>query len=200
MSESNAFQTGLNLPSTAIPMGPPPRPLADRLVAVVKGWEKGVLLAGIGFQLIVLLCMTAWRAYALERGNVYYVRVQPVDPRDLFRGDYVILGYAFSRLPTELWGNPQAQPGRTIYVELVPEGDGKHWRAGRFSFSPPPHGPFLRGKIVGHGRIEYGIESFFVQEGKGRHFEEAVRLRQLTAEIAVAPDGQAVLRNLHVNP
>jgi uncharacterized membrane-anchored protein len=182
-----------------IQTSPVPRPFADQLVSAVKGWEKGVLLAGISLQLVVLLGMTAWRSYALERGDVYYVRVQPVDPRDLFRGDYVILSYAFSRLPTELWGDPQAQPGRTIYVELVPEGDGKHWHAGRFGFRPPPHGPYLRGKIVGSGRIEYGIESFFVQEGKGRRYEEAARRGQLTAEIAVTPDGQAVLRNLHVN-
>jgi uncharacterized membrane-anchored protein len=184
-----------------IQTSPVPRPFADQLVSAVKGWEKGVLLAGISFQLVVLLGMT----YALERGDVYYVRVQPVDPRDLFRGDYVILSYAFSRLPTEFRGDPQAQPGRTIYVELVPEGDGKHWQAGRFGFRPPSHGPYLRGKIVGSGRIEYGIESFFVsffvQAGKGRrYYEEAARKGQLTAEIAVAPDGQAVLRNLHVRP
>lgn len=183
----------------AIQTGPAPRPLADRLVAAVKGWEKGVLLAGIGLQLVVLLGMTAWRAYALERGEVYYVRVQPVDPRDLFRGDYVILSYAFSRLPTEMWG-PQTQDGRTIYVELVPVGDGKHWRGrtGSYRFSPPPHGPYLRGKIVGR-RIEYGIESFFVPEGKGHRYEQAARSGRLTAEICVAPDGQAVLRNLHNN-
>ncbi len=181
----------------ALQTRPVPRSFADRLVTAVKGWEKGVLLAGIGFQLVVLLGMTSWRALALERGNVYYVRVQPVDPRDLFRGDYVILSYAFSRLPTEFWGNPQIQNGQTIYVELVPEGDGKHWRAGNYSFVSPRNGPFLRGRIA-HNRIEYGIESFFVQEGKGRRYEEAARRGQLTAEISVTPDGQAFLRDLHV--
>lgn len=189
MPDANAIQTA-----------PAPGSLADRLVAALKGREKSVLLAGFGLQLVILLGMTTLRAYALVRGDIYFVRVQPVDPRDVFRGDYVILGYAFSRLPTELWGDPQAQDGRTIYVELVPEGDGKHWRAGRYSFVPPGNGPYLRGKIVGSGRIEYGIESFFVQEGKGRRYEQAVRTGQLTAEIAVAPDGQAVLRNLHVSP
>ena len=189
MPESNSIQTE-----------PAPGPFINRLLAALKGREKGVLLVGIGFQLVVLLGMTALRAHALWRGDVYYVRVQPVDPRDLFRGDYVILGYAFSRLPTELWGNPQTQDGRNIYVELVPEGDGRHSRAGRYSFVPPQHGTYLRGKIVGSGRIEYGIESFYVQEGQGRRYEQAVRSGQLTAEIAVAPDGQAVLRNLHVSP
>lgn len=184
----------------AIQSEPSSKPFANRLVAAVKGWEKRVLLAGIGFQFVVLLVMTALRAHALEHGDVYYVRVQPVDPRDLFRGDYVILSYAFSRLPSELWRDPQAQDGRTIYVQLVPEGDGKHWQAGRYSFSPPAQGPYLRGKVVGSSRIEYGIESFFVQEGQGRRYEQAVRSRQLTAEIGVTRDGQAVLRNLHISP
>jgi uncharacterized membrane-anchored protein len=186
--------------STAIQTAPAPGSLGDRLVAALKGREKSVLLAGFGLQLVILLGMTTLRAYALARGDVYFVRVQPVDPRDLFRGDYVILGYAFSRLPTELWGNPQAKDGGIICVELVPEGDGRHWRAGRFSFVPPGDGPYLRGKIVGSSLIEYGIESFFVQEGKGRRYEQAARTGQLTAEIAVSPDGQAVLRNLHVWP
>lgn len=173
---------------------------ADRLVTAVKGWEKGVLLSGIGIQLVFLLGMTAFRAYALQRGDVYYVRVQPVDPRDLFRGDYVILSYSFSRLPSELWANPQAQPGRNIYATLVPEGDGTHWQARSYRFTPPQDGPYMRGKIVGSGRIEYGIESFFVQEGQGHRYEQAARSGRLTAEIAVSPDGQAVLRNLHVSP
>jgi uncharacterized membrane-anchored protein len=186
--------------ATGIQTAPSPGSWTDRLVAALKGREKSVLLAGIGLQLVILLGMTALRAYALGRGDVYSVRVQPVDPRDLFRGDHVILGYSFSRLPSELWGNPQAQDGRTIYVELVPEGDGRHWGAGRYSFTPPGNPPYLRGKIVGQSRIEYGIESFFVQEGKGRRYEEAARTGRLTAEIAVSPDGQAVLRNLHVSP
>ncbi|HEY7424355.1 MAG TPA: GDYXXLXY domain-containing protein [Gemmataceae bacterium] len=186
--------------STAIQSEPAPGSLADRLVAALKGREKAVLLAGVGFQLVVLLGMTALRTYALWRGDVYYVRVQPVDPRDLFRGDYVILSYEFSRLPSEFWNNLQTKSGHNVYVQLVPEGDGKHWRAGHYSFIQPEHGPYLRGKIAGNGRIEYGIESFFVQEGQGRRYEEAVRSHRLTAEIAVTPDGRAVLRKLHVSP
>jgi uncharacterized membrane-anchored protein len=185
---------------TGIQIEPAPASFADRLIAAFKGREKAVLLAGIGLQLIVLLGLTTLRAVALWRGDVYFVRVQPVDPRDLFRGDYVILSYEFSRLPAEFWGNRQVQPSGHVYVELVPEGDGKHWRAGRFSFDPPRNGPFLRGPITSSGRLEYGIESFFVQQGKGRGYEQAVRSRQLTAEIAITPEGQAVLRNLHVEP
>lgn len=184
--------------SHAIQTTPSPAGFVDRLVVSVKGWEKAVLMAGIGFQLVALSCMTAVRTYALKRSDVYFVRVVPVDPRDLLRGDYVILGYSFSRLPSEYYGNPMVKPGRNVYVELVPEGDGKHWRAGGYNFSPPVRGPYLRGKLVDRGRIEYGIESFFVQEGKGRRYEQAIRTRQLTAEIGIAPDGQAVVRDLHI--
>jgi uncharacterized membrane-anchored protein len=189
MPESNAIQTA-----------PARGSLADRLVAALKGREKTVLLAGLGLQLAILLGMTALRAYALTRGDVYYVRVQPVDPRDFFRGDYVILGYSFSRLPSEFSGNPHIKNGGTIYVELVPEGDGRHWGAGRFSLTPPGHGPYLRGTIIGSSRVDYGIESFYVQEGQGRRYEQAVRSGRLSAEIAVSPDDTAVLRGLHIEP
>src|SRR3954454_21217086 len=75
--------------------------------------------------------MGAVRASRLWWGDVYFVGVMPVDPRDLFRGDYVVLSYEFSRLPgslpdmpPEAWNAPGALVGREVSVELVSEGDG----------------------------------------------------------------------------
>ena len=40
-------------------------------------------------------------------------------------------------------------------------------------------------------RIEFGIESYFVQEGKGQDYEDASATTALSAEVAVAADGRA---------
>jgi uncharacterized membrane-anchored protein len=173
-----------------------------KFVEAVKGRERWLLAIGIGLQLAVMLFMTAKGTLILVRGDVYYVRVQPVDPRDLMRGDYVILSYEFSRLPhdhrMDFAGGQENLGNRPVYVSLEKEGDGKHWRASRFSLQKPAEGPFLRGIMNQHGLLEFGIEQFFVQEGKGREYEDAARSRRLSSEIAITPEGAAAMRGLHI--
>jgi uncharacterized membrane-anchored protein len=176
--------------------------LLDAIMAWIKSHERLVLLAAVGFQVTFLVAMIAVRFTTLLTGEMILVRVVPVDPRDLFRGDYVVLGYEFSRAPPSIEGLPGAyRPewlGRTVYVTLVPEEDVKHWRAEKFSIQRPGSGKYLQGRIVGPGRLEFGIESYYVQEGQGHDYERALRSRRLSAEIAVAADGKAALRGLRI--
>ena len=127
------------------------------------------------------------------------LQVQPVDPRDMFRGDYVTLSYEFNRLP------PNAIPGlspnlkeraqnkgREIYVSLVPQADGLHFKAGRYSLTPPASGLFLRGTFNGSNQVEFGIENYYVQERTGHKYEDAIRNRRLWAEVAVVAEWPGV--------
>jgi uncharacterized membrane-anchored protein len=121
------------------------------------------------------------------------LQVVPVDPRDLLRGDYVTLGYAFSRTPPGKY-----QPGQAVFATLVPDNDGRHYRAGEFLYTSPTSGIFIRGTEEAHGRATYGIESYYVEEGKGHDYERAVGERRLWAEVAIERGGNAVLRRLVV--
>src|SRR5262245_51439719 len=111
------------MPDPAVPVVEP-RTRLDGIVAWVKGHERPVLLAAAGFQVIFLAAMIVLRAFPLLTGDAILVRVVPVDPRDLFRGDYVTLGYEFSRvppggiegLPGPDWQHQQEWAGRTVYV------------------------------------------------------------------------------------
>ena len=187
---------------TAITQEKSPLSTIGKVVEVVKGQERWFLALGISLQLAVLLFMTAKGTLILIRGEVYYVRVQPVDPRDLMRGDYVILSYEFSRLPHHgIDGrNMMDLPNQPIYVSLEKEGDGKHWRAARYSLQKPGKGPFLKGKLNPRGQLEFGIEQFSVQEGKGLEYDNAVRSRILSSEISITPKGDAAMRGLHILP
>lgn len=171
-----------------------------RLWAWLQRGERAILVGAVAFQVLVLAGMIAFKTAILFGGNTVLLRVQPVDPRDLFRGDYVILGYAFSRVPPEqvtgLQSPPAGPAGLTVYAVLEPEPDGVHWQAVRFTTKPPSNATFLQGRYTSGNRVEYGIESFFVQEGQGRHYEDAVRDRRLAAKVAVNRRGQAVLREL----
>ena len=124
-------------------------------------------------------------------GRTVLLRVVPVDPRDLFRGDYVILGYDVSRIP---YG--KFQPGDPVYALLAPDDDGRHYHAVEFLNSPPAGGVFIRGTAQHIGQAAYGIESYYVQEGMGHDYELAVRRRGLSAEIALDGRGRPALRRL----
>ncbi len=72
------------------------------------------------------------RVSLLKHGREITVDVVPVDPRDIFRGDYVILGYPFS---TATSGSGTADvplarrsaPNSAAYVTLAP-GEGGNWK------------------------------------------------------------------------
>ena len=187
----------------------------DRALTWCRDRRRALLIVTGVFQVTILAAMVAIHAAPLVVGETIVLRVEPVDPRDLFRGDYVTLAYAINRVPPEgITGIPEAQkepsyngPRRepeeqTVYVSLEPEADGRHWHATRFSTQRPATGEFIRGVyrryVWGPGRLYYGIEAFYVPEGTGRKYEEATRSRHLVAEIALAPWGQAKLRSLRI--
>ena len=119
------------------------------------GWLKRhyrpFLLASIGFQIAVLLSMILTPFTTLITGDTILLRVVPVDPRDLLRGDYVILSYEFSRMPPQSiqYLNSADHQRHTVYVTIVPEIDGKHWRSSQVSLQKPSTGKFLQGQTAG---------------------------------------------------
>ena len=132
---------------------------------------------------------------------------QSRDPRDLLRGDFVVLQYDFAR---RSWRNDRYSfvdniiknnpVGTTVYVSFSV---GKDRRATPIDASlvKPDGGIFLRGKIhKGQWRekeIRFGIERFFVPKGKGWELEEAQRNDALEAEIAIHPKtGKGLVVNL----
>lgn len=172
----------------------------------LKARERKILLVTVIAQLAILLGMIALRAAPLVTGQTVLVRVEPVDPRDLFRGDYVILSYDFSRTSPEAIEGLSAKErgiwkkleGRPVYVTLVPDSNGVHHRAEKVTLVKPESGLFIKGHMERYGSMKFGIESYFVEEGTGRVYEQAIRDRKLTAELAVTSSGDAGLKRLHI--
>ena len=88
---------------------------ADTLVAKVPlVWRALATALLLG---LVLLALVEQRARILRGGTEIRLRTVPVDPRDLFRGDYVILAYPISTV--EAAGQPGFQRGERVYVCLL---------------------------------------------------------------------------------
>ena len=63
----------------------------------------GIALAA-GLQTLALVGMIGVQQYTLNEGTPVLLETEPIDPRSLFRGDFVILNYAISDLPRRLPG------------------------------------------------------------------------------------------------
>ena len=175
--------------------------------------QRNLWLAVAGVALIqaaVLGWMIYDRARLLADGREIVLEVVPVDPRDLFRGDYVTLNYDISRVPAPTDGKPMR--GEDIYITLQKNPEGR-WTAVHADTTPPaatgPEQVVLKGKArFSYAATEqrpaevgvlYGIERFFVSEGKGHEIEQLVGDRKLFALIAVDEDGNAGIKGLIVD-
>jgi uncharacterized membrane-anchored protein len=150
--------------------------------------RKLAFAALVAALVLVPLGMIAWNEYRLSSGERILLRVQPVDPNDPFRGEYVDLMYPISRLNTRA-----ARAGTTVYVPL--RKTGRAWTGSLVIFDEPSEGTFIRGRVTNSG-IEYGIETFFVEEGQARKYERAIAAGTLYAEVVLDDDGDAQLDEL----
>lgn len=163
-------------------------------LARVPRFERLALVLAVGFQFLVLVTMILGQTVPFMGSKTILLKVVPVDPRDLFRGDYVILGYDISRAT-----NAQFQPGEEVFVTLEPDADGRHYHAGLFLNSRPKGHLFIQGTAQSFGRVTYGIESYYVQEKTGHDYEAALRTGSLSAEIALDRNGRPALKGLVID-
>jgi uncharacterized membrane-anchored protein len=167
-----------------------------------------IALAVAAVQIGVLSSMILGRASVLRDGQEVTLEVRPVDPRDLLRGDYVVLGYDISILAAPLFeGQGTADPSeRSVYVRLRQGDDGIAVPVAA-RFGAPPQGEPRPGEIdirglthvspdaiSGSVPVEYGIERFYLPEGEGRPIEEGMRERPFRMKVAVAGDGTAQIK------
>ena len=137
--------------------------------------RAAVLFAAlVALQVAYPVGVVAWNEIQLARG--YEVRLQtvPVDPRDLFRGDYVILRYEITTVMPDF---EPPKKGETVYVTLRKVGP--RYMARGTSREKPDGMPFIRGRVVRfdneqyEAEVDYGIERYYIPEGTGRDYESA---------------------------
>jgi uncharacterized membrane-anchored protein len=149
------------------------------------------------FWLLIIGVIIAIKEFTLITGNEIVLKVIPVDPRDLFRGDYVILRYDISRIDTSYLKEENVSIGSTVYVVL--NTDNKHATIKSVQLNKPESGVFIQGKVKGISSgsltVEYGIESYFVPEGKGKYIESIIH--DIDVVVSVDSSGNTVIKELY---
>lgn len=164
------------------------------------------------FQLVILSGLSGKGLVPRITSDRVRFEVIPVDPRDMMRGEYITLGYEFSRLPEDVELIDERiksyktktninQKTIDVYVTLKFNLKEDIYKGIFFGSTPPTKGRYLRGKLNSNNRIAFGIEAFYLQEGKGQIYEQAIREKKLVAEVYLAPDGSAQMKKVHIiNP
>jgi len=158
----------------------------------------------LALQTIFLGGMVAKKQYTHNTGTQILLETQPIDPRSLFRGDYVILNYTISTLDlNQLEGDNEFREHDDIYVKLR-KGELYHEPIAVYHEHPGAESGevVIKGEVnyisdqrwdqateqyakVLEAGIEYGIENYFVPEGEGRELE---RRTEGKVDIRVAVD------------
>jgi uncharacterized membrane-anchored protein len=144
--------------------------------------------------------------YPLWTGQRILLAINPVDPRSLFRGNYVQLDYDIGRVPNSFdYARERIRLKRDheIYIKLVQKDS--VWVADGISLTKPESRIFIRGRITRFSKnsisIKYGIEAYFAPLEKAKQIENDMRRFRgngpaAVAEVMVASSGRAALVGL----
>lgn len=152
------------------------------------------LIALIQLGLIALPLVE--RLSVQTNGQEVTLELLPVDPRDLLRGDYIILNISAGTLPPDLPGAKGLnRAGQTVYVSLEKGSDGIA-RPVKISETRQEAGPLaLKGTVRitwdEQMRINYGMDAFFLPEGAGKAIERLPQER-VKLVISLHPDGRSL--------
>jgi uncharacterized membrane-anchored protein len=191
--------------------------MIELVASVTKLWQripKAVLFGvAILLQCVLLVLMVADRMQILREGREVTLQTQPVDPRDLLRGDYVVLSYDISQLAAgALAGQPTAERNPIVFVKLAPNANGLYEAVSVHAEPVAVTAPevLIRGRVAYSGgacgstgrtfcdklQIKYSLESYFVPEGEGKKLEQARNQQKLRVVAAVLPSGRAAIKRL----
>ena len=160
-------------------------------------------------QFLVLGSMIAKRVHLLRSGETVLLKCQPVDPRSLFSGDYVVLNYTISRFVEEHFqqlnrDNEDFKRNDTIYVALSKGLDDKYWDAVAVSRDrkklTTEYPVVIRGIIRSDWQpyqIRYGVENYFVPQFEGKQIEREIS--NVSVEVAVAQSGESGIKRLFID-
>lgn len=141
--------------------------------------------------------MIGVRYYTLSAGTPVLLKASPVDPWDVFRGEYVRLEYDITWIK-----GPDLDSNRRQDVYVVLEKGDKYWQAAGISLDKPVltgEQIFIKGsadyynEFKGEYHVSYGIESYFVEEGTGIGLQQA---KVLDAQVKVDRFGSAVIEKI----
>lgn len=158
------------------------------------------IAVAVALQLLLMLAGLISPLLVTASGTTVYLETRPVDPRALFRGDYVTLAYAVGEgaLGPGIADEARAS-GRTVYLTVTTERPAQLLSASLERPEPGEGQVCLKGyarPAATSGTVDLPqLGQYFVAEGEGREIERALG-SGLLAEAKVSRRCNAVLVSL----
>lgn len=171
--------------------------------------RSGALLTVAALQIAVLAWIVGDRVLLVKTGTEIVLPIVPVDPRDLFKGDYVRLSYPISRPTSVKIERPAPDRNAWAFAVLEPDvAEQSNWSINRISSSYPrdvkPGQIVIKAKAPNgwHEQapfLHFGLERYYVPEGTGLELEKMAREKKLAAVVAVDRFGNTAIKGLSVD-
>jgi uncharacterized membrane-anchored protein len=177
------------------------------------------ILAALALCALILAAVVQ-RAGILRSVQEVRLEVVPVDPRALFRGDYVIFNFRIGTVDMPKGATTTVfTRGQQVFVTLRPDESNKSRAVAISAERPAVSGTDIvisgfvsspstcplsetgtRDCRAGNRAVDvrYGLESYFVPQGEGKKIEQTAKAR-LEVVAAVAPSGQAAIKRLLID-
>jgi uncharacterized membrane-anchored protein len=175
-------------------------------------WIAAIVVAVL--QTAILGYMIESRASILRNGKDVVLKTVPVDPRDLLRGDYVVLSYDISSIPVDkLVDKPPTEETDAQLSVRLSQGEDGFWHVAEAAFGAlearedgsviAKTQPFYfypqSGSVDALLSVEYGIERYYVPEGEGKPLEEARNAEALSVMARVDESGRMQIRTISID-
>lgn len=166
---------------------------ATRSAATIFSWKPIFLI--ILLQLSILSVQVIKSEIILQQGEIVILELQPIDPRSLIQGDYVMLAYTVGNLEI-----PNGMHNERVNMVLRKDETNVYQYAGYYhhhkkwnkDYQPEAEDVIITGRYNGDNQVHFGIESYFVPEGTGLEVEENAKF----AIVKVAKDGNSILESV----
>jgi uncharacterized membrane-anchored protein len=171
----------------------------------------------IGLQVVILIGMFAKAFYPLWVGREIALKVVAKDPRDIFRGNYVVLNYDFNSLDLDSIKNNDIDSttlanfsfGDKLFLELKSEG--KYYETVGIWKEKPKTDNICMQVIVQTRpsnrtiQVKAGVESYFTTTTKAKSLEKATSWAaqdsvEVSVAVCVASNGAARIKEVLVKP
>ena len=174
----------------------------------MKLYQKILFPIIVAAQLFVLVFMIAKQELLLANGAKVLLKCEPIDPRSLFSGDYVILNYNISTIDWDIISKSNLSidglEGKDIYVALKLRPNDMHYHIAAISDNldelKQDHSTIIRGRVEGIGsnglRVRYGVENYFVPQREGKKIEN--RLSSVSIEVSISDNGDSAISKLFI--
>lgn len=164
---------------------------------------KRYLIFAAIFQVTILIGMLVKANLPLYFGTEIKVATKPIDPRSLFRGNFVRLNYDFTKIKTD----KEFIKGEEIFLKLKKNKDNLF--AYHSAWKKPPKGLYIQGRVefvkFQQGILDQGarntyikfanIDAFFAPKEKALKLEKDLR-KSAVAIIMVGKNGKMMLKDI----